>query len=458
MDTNTDPELVHIPASPNPEPREVHKGRHRGTHSLPTGRLVASVVGAAILGLVIGITALLGTAVVTDRPALFLSIGFVAFCAVYSLGLVLTTRQMLSARRARFRATSFALGTVVVTVAFAATALRPMLDPRLEPTTVPAQRFWDLPTGSRIAYVRKPAEGRAHPTPVIVLHGGPGVPDMAGDADYFGRLAQDGFDVYVYDQVGAGRSTRLADVRGYTLARDVADLEEIRRMIGADEVILIGHSYGGKLAAAYAAAHGAHVARMVLSSPDDPSPTAGGASMTSRLSLGDQLGVSALLVSPRPLFAWALLQVNPAAAHAVASDAELDARQDRVYNRTRPALHCREQDPGPELHGLGFFANQYPQSATRRPNHDFLPELAGSSIPALIVKGRCDYLSWSSAVAYLQTLPAAQLIYLEGAGHNVYQDEPDRYLAMIRAFLLGQPLPESPYAGIESPPGYEGPR
>ena len=281
---------------------------------------------------------------------------------------------------------------------------------------------------------------------------------MAGDLDYFGRLARDGFNVYVYDQVGSGRSTRLADVRAYTLERDVADLEEIRRVIGADQMILIGHSYGGKLAAAYAAAHGAHVARLVLSSPDDPSPTAGGVSMISRLTMRDRLGVYALLVTPRPLFAWALLQINPAAAHSVASDAELDARQDRVYNRTRPALHCRERGPGPELHGLGFFSNQYPQSANRAPNHDFLPELAGSDVPTLIVKGRCDYLSWSSAMAYLRALPASRLIYLEGAGHNTYQDEPDRYLATIRAFLLEQPLPESTYEGVGPPPNYEGPR
>lgn len=173
--------------------------------------------------------------------------------------------------------------------------------------------------------------------------------------------------------------------------------------------------------------------------------------------MGDQLGVYALLVTPRPLFAWALLQVNPVAAHAVASDAELDARQDRVYNRTRPALHCHDRAPGPELHGLGFFANQYPQSAPHTLNHDFLPELAGSNIPTLIVKGRCDYLSWSSAIAYLRVLPTARLIYLEGAGHNVYQDEPDQYLAIIRAFLLDQPLPEAQYAGVAPPSDYEGP-
>jgi alpha-beta hydrolase superfamily lysophospholipase len=56
---------------------------------------------------------------------------------------------------------------------------------------------------------------------------------MAGDARYFGALAQEGFGVYVYDQVGRGRSERLDDPRGYTLERDVADLEAIRHAAGA---------------------------------------------------------------------------------------------------------------------------------------------------------------------------------------------------------------------------------
>jgi proline iminopeptidase len=447
-------------STPDPEPSLPAPARGADmrdgqTHWL---RLILAIAGAAVLALVTGIAAMLGVAANTSQAAVFLSAGLVVFCAVYLAGLLLATRTLPPDRREPIRARSFILGTVVVTGAFAVTALRPMADPRLEPAAVPGQGFWDLPDGSRIAYVRIPAEGNAQTSPVFILHGGPGVPDMAGDAAYFGRLARDGFDVYVYDQVGSGRSTRLADVRGYTLERDVADLEAIRRLIGVDQVILLGHSYGGKLAAAYAAAHSEHVARLVLTSPDDPSPAAGGASMTFRLPLGSQLDVYALLIAPRPLFAWALLQVNPAAAHAVASDDELDARQDRVYNRTRPALHCRDRNPGPELHGLGFFANQYPQSASRAPHQDFLPALSGSDIPTLIVKGRCDYLSWSSAVSYLQALPASRLIYFDDAGHNVYQDEPDRYLALIRAFLLGQPLPESPYTGTGPPPNYEGPR
>jgi proline iminopeptidase len=415
------------------------------------------VVPALLLGIAAGLSALIGAAAITDRPPLFLLVGLVVFCLVYLLGLLLATRGIAPGRRLRVRTVVFGAGTAVVVSVFAATALQPLDDPRLPPAPVQDQRIWQLSTGSTIAYVRAPAEGDARPTPVIVLHGGPGVPDMKGDAGYFGQLAQDGFDVYVYDQVGRGRSSRLADPRGYTLERDVADLEAIRREIGDERMILIGHSSGGKLAAAYAAANPEHVAKMVLSAPEDPAPDAPITSMVGRLSLREQLAVYALLLQPRALLGYTLLQVNPQAAYAFAGDAEMDARFDLVYNRTRPALHCAGKPPGPPLTGLGFYAHYYRQSPISPPRPDFLPALAGQDIPTLVIKGRCDYLTWSSAVAYLTALPDAQLVYLPEAGHNVYQDEPEEFLAVVRAFLLDHPLPEPPYEGHLSPDDYEGP-
>jgi proline iminopeptidase len=103
--------------------------------------------------------------------------------------------------------------------------------------------------------------------------------------------------------------------------------------------------------------------------------------MTFRLTTEEKLGVYALLLPPRPMLAYALLQVNPEAAHAFADDKELDARFDLVYNRTRPALHCRNRPPGPRLHGLGFYAHYYQQSATSLPHENFLPALAEQEPP-----------------------------------------------------------------------------
>jgi proline iminopeptidase len=329
---------------------------------------------------------------------------------------------------------------------FVVAVLVPVGDPRLPSAPVAGQRQWALPTGSRIAYV--------------FLHGGPGIADMAGDAAYFGQLTADGYDVWVYDQVGTGRSGRLADPRRYTIAREVADLEAIRGRIGADRMVLVGHSWGGQVAAAYLAAHPDHVAKVVFSSPGTLAPaledgSSGG--VRKRLDTAQQLRLYALLARPRVLLAYTLLQTNPVAAHAFAGDAELDARNDRVYNAGRAGAHCRGAGPGPALRGLGFYTFQFPQSAAARPWADPRPALARLATPALVVKGSCDYLSWSSGLAYRRALPGARLVYLRGAGHNAYQDQPAAFLAVVRAFLAGRPSPAPYRTGDGVPPDYEGP-
>ena len=62
--------------------------------------------------------------------------------------------------------------------------------------------------------------------------------------------------------------------------------------------------------------------------------------------------------------------------------------------------------------------------------------------PALVIKGSCDYLSWSSGLAYRQALPGARLVYLRRAGHNTYRDQPAAFLAVVRAFLAGRGVPD----------------
>jgi proline iminopeptidase len=419
-------------------------------------RLLAAVLLAAVAGLL----GLAGAATVTWRPAAFLAAGLAAYLLVLAAGVALATRRRPPERRRRARLAAFGTWALIGILVFVVAALLPVGDPRRPPAPVAGQRFWNLPTGSRIAYVERPARGRPRPTPVVFVHGGPGIADLAGDSAYFGQLTADGYDVVVYDQVGTGRSSRLADPRGYDIAREVADLEAVRRRLGADRMVLIGHSWGGQVAASYLAAHPDHVAKVVFSSPGALAPAVddhSGGRVRARLTRGQQLGLYRLLARPRVLLAWTLLQLNPRAAHAFAGDAEMDARNDRVYNAGRAGAHCRDADPGPALHGLGFYTYQYPQSAAARPWADPRPRLARLHTPALVVKGSCDYLSWSSGMAYLRAVPDSRLAYLDHAGHNSYQDQPAAFLAAVRAFLAGRRLPEPARTGAAVPADYEGP-
>ena len=399
--------------------------------AIQAGR-AAGVVAAVLVAAVAGFGGALAAATVTASPVLFLGAGgaLTALVAAGSFRLVL--------KRVR-RVRSIAWLVAGLVALGAAAVLVPLGDPRTQ-DAVSGLRYWSLATGSRLAYARIPGAEPRRSTPVVVLHGGPGVPDMAGDVAYFGRLSALHYDVYVYDQLGSGRSTRLPDPTGYGVGRDVADLEGVRQAIGARQMVLVGHSYGGLLATHYLAAHPGNVERLVLSSPGplDPADTSTDRA-TAGLDTGARLRTYAAALQPRALLGYLLTRVDVRAAHAYLPDVEADARNDTILTLAEPALHCTPAQAHGPVRGSGFYRLQLPQSSSGPAPPG--PGLTGLPTPVLIFRGSCDYLSWRSALDYRRALPRAGLVYLDGAGHNTYQDRPTEVLADVTAFLTGAPLP-----------------
>jgi pimeloyl-ACP methyl ester carboxylesterase len=93
--------------------------------------------------------------------------------------------------------------------------------------------------------------------PVVMINGGPGLPDyLASVADFIDDLTR----VHRYDQRGTGGS----GWRGvHTIERHVHDLELLLEAWGYDRVILVGHSYGTDLASFFLLAHPDRVAGIV---------------------------------------------------------------------------------------------------------------------------------------------------------------------------------------------------
>src|SRR4030095_9932067 len=89
--------------------------------------------------------------------------------------------------------------------------------------------------------------------PIIFLSGGPGF-----NVDYMIPVAEfvpASYQRVFYEQRGTGRS-RLATMTAekMTLQHVIADLEALRVHLKQERLFLIGHSWGGMLAMAYAAA------------------------------------------------------------------------------------------------------------------------------------------------------------------------------------------------------------
>ncbi len=128
-------------------------------------------------------------------------------------------------------------------------------DPPLEPVR---ERLVPGPNGD--IYVRTYGTPTAQ-APVIVLHGGP----AAGHRYMrpYSRLATDR-QVIFYDQSGCGKSARPADLSHYTVERYVRELDVVRQATAVERPVLLGHSWGGMLALAYATNHADKVGGMVL--------------------------------------------------------------------------------------------------------------------------------------------------------------------------------------------------
>src|SRR5271154_2280505 len=92
-------------------------------------------------------------------------------------------------------------------------------------------------------------------TPVIVANGGPGLSHIYMiQNDVWTRLSKNRQIVF-YDQRGTGKSTRVSAGAAQDIDAQIADLEAVRANFGFQKIALVGDSYGGFLAMAYAAAH-----------------------------------------------------------------------------------------------------------------------------------------------------------------------------------------------------------
>jgi proline iminopeptidase len=100
--------------------------------------------------------------------------------------------------------------------------------------------------------------------PLLILHGGPGAShDYL--LPYLIPLAKTNRLVFI-DERGSGKSTKLDDPSGYTVENMADDVEAVRRSLKLGKVSLLGHSYGGVLAQAYALKYQENLTHLILAS------------------------------------------------------------------------------------------------------------------------------------------------------------------------------------------------
>jgi proline iminopeptidase len=253
--------------------------------------------------------------------------------------------------------------------------------------------------------------------PMIAVNGGPGLSHAyMMQNDLWQRVAAHRL-VILYDQRGTGASKHLQPNARQTMEAQIADLDAIRRALALERVAVLGDSYGGMIAMAYAAAHPEHVARLILSDSAAPS-------------WKSMVHLLAQVFPDRE-------EEGEKEAKKLAADPEAAARAGLV-NHMRQMFYSIEMRDAYLTHmgDLGFepAVGGAVQRATE--NLDLTAKLPGFHFPTLVITGRYDMnvaplTAWRMAHA----IPGAQLVFFEKSGHLPAYEEPDKYLQTLESFL-----------------------
>ena len=284
--------------------------------------------------------------------------------------------------------------------------------------------------GDAELYVEEEGKGM----PLILINGGPG-----GTHHYFHpwfSQAKKYARIIYYDQRGCGLSEFKPGKEGYSVHQAVEDLEAIRKALKIDKWVLLGYSYGGFLAQFYTVNHPENVAGLILL----------GASTGMHVDTGSSRQRQFMSEEER-----ARLKEIRKELMQLSKEKELPREkfiQLLLYNNFLNGDWKRQHfyKPSPErlslfalyewVHDLNF--NGIMNRSKGR--IDLTGAFEGNPIPTLILEGKWD-LTWGEKKPEIlkSNHPNAQMVVFENAGHGIYDEEPERFFAVLKDFIKNLP-------------------
>ena len=302
-----------------------------------------------------------------------------------------------------------------------AIALMSILAARMTPDT-----YVDAGDGVRIWYNEGPANG----SPVIVVHGGPGMDHLTLEAD-LAPLAQHHRVIY-YDQRGGGRSTLPSDPSLLTIDHHVQDLEALRKHLRLEKVTLLAHSFGPAIAALYAIRYPDRVERMIFLGPIPPRKgkffEEFGATLQRRVSADNMKRAGEL----QKTFAT----TNEVAK--VCSEYWSIMTPPRLAKSQPLSVVKSDMCGAPEAAIRYGWTTTNPKTFGSLGDWNWEKKLAGVKAPTLIIHGQEDAIPMSMVSEWVTALPHARIVRVANAAHFPHAEQPSLVFADIETFLGGK--------------------
>lgn len=220
--------------------------------------------------------------------------------------------------------------------------------------------------------------------------------------------------VVYLDFRGHGRSD-LDDPKNWTLDVFAKDVWEFCDALGIDHPVVLGWSFGGMVAMAYAARHPDHPAKLVLQS-----------TMA-------RLDVDRVAEGFRRVGGDEAAEIARRYWSGHSSSAVLAA-----YIETCGPLYSRTQADPAAAARAKFNPDLISDPGSVMRSVDLLPELALVGCPTLVLVGDNDPMSMGDTTDEIVAALPKQLVTVEhfnDAGHHVHRDDPNHHFPLLRAFL-----------------------
>jgi proline iminopeptidase len=270
--------------------------------------------------------------------------------------------------------------------------------------------------------------------PLIIIPGGPGGNHL-GYRSFDSLCVKGNIRIIYFDAFGRGKSDTAKNPKEYSIARDIEDIEGLRKALGLAKINLLGHSYGSMVAQGYALKYGKHLAHLII---------ANGFHSNAMWQENDNNSNHEIKTNYPEVWQQLMAVRNKGAISSSENHQDIYGRvpygflyaynPDNFVNRGK-----RKSYPNP------FNAKLYYQLVG--PDGDFIvgndigkydvrQQLKTLKMPVLIIAGRYDRVAvpWMQ-VQYKKFCPQATFVMFEKSGHNPQVEEPEKDFQVIEDFL-----------------------
>ncbi|ESU24874.1 alpha/beta hydrolase fold protein [Flavobacterium enshiense DK69] len=258
--------------------------------------------------------------------------------------------------------------------------------------------------------------------PILIINGGPGM-----NCEGFGYVADEiskiGFQTIIYDQRGTGKST-VDKIDNETISMDLMadDMENLRKHLKIEKWTILGHSFGGMLAAYYATKHPHNIDKLIFSS-------SGGINMNFTRYAQDRINAN-LTKTQKDSVDYYQNKMDK-------GDNSLETKKLRakylanayVYNKKNSAIISER------LIQVNFDVNNIVFQSLINNNFDCSGKFKNFQNPVLILQGENDIISIDTAKEIAASFPNSKLVTLPNCGHYGWLDSKEAYFNALKQFL-----------------------